>query len=120
MSNDPARNTNRSRLTLGIFLMALGLVLLAANLGYELPHGWWRFYPFVLLAFGAIGLVLPSPHLDRSGGVWLTAAGLYCAAGEFDLFNLGWAGAWPVFVIAAGASFMLRGREPRRSDERSQ
>lgn len=108
MSDDPSsRNGNRTRLVLGIFLVALGAVLLAANLGYELPYGWWRFYPFILIAFGALGVVMPSRHLDRSGGVWLLAAGLYCLEGVFDFIDLGWSGAWPIFVIAAGVTFML-------------
>ena len=46
--------------------------------------------------------------LDRSGGVWLLATGIYCVIGVFGLFGLGWGGAWPIFVIAAGLSFILR------------
>jgi peptidoglycan/LPS O-acetylase OafA/YrhL len=107
MSDVSTRNSNRSRLVLGIFLIVLGAVLLAANLGFELPYGWWRFYPFIFIVFGALGLFMPSRHLDRSGGVWLLAIGVYCAIGVYDLFDLGWTGGWPVFVIAAGASFML-------------
>ena len=107
MSDVSTRNSNRSRLVLGIFLIVLGAVLLAANLGYELPYGWWRFYPLVFVAFGLLGLFMPSRHLDRSGGVWLLATGVYCAIGVYDLFALGWTGGWPVFVIAAGATFML-------------
>lgn len=107
MSDESTRNTNRSRFVLGIFLIGLGALLLAANLGYALPEGWWRLYPFVFILFGALGLIAPSRHLDRSGGVWLLATGLYCMMGVFDLFGLGWAGGWPIFIIAAGASFML-------------
>jgi hypothetical protein len=99
----------------GIVLIALGGVLLAANLGYELPYRWWRFYPFVFIVLGVLGILMPSRHLDRSTGVWLLATGLYCAMGVYYWFGLGWAGAWPVFVIAAGASFLLH----RRPDEAS-
>ena len=108
MSEASSPNSKRTRLVVGIFLILLGGVLLAANLGYALPFGWWRFYPFILMSFGVLGLATPSKHLDRAGGVWLLASGIYCAIGEFDLFNLGWWRAWPVFVIAAGASFVLR------------
>lgn len=107
MSDVSTRNTNRSRLVLGVFLIGLGALLLAANLGYALPEGWWRFYPFVFIVFGVLGLAMPSRNLDRAGGVWLLATGLYCMTGVFNLFGLGWSGAWPIFVIAAGASFML-------------
>jgi hypothetical protein len=98
---------DRSRLVLGIFLILLGAVLLAANLGYALPVGWWQYFPVPFIALGLWGIIAPNRHLDRSGGVWLLAIGIYCLTGIFDLLNLGWSGAWPIFVIAAGASFML-------------
>jgi hypothetical protein len=65
------------------------------------------------MALGILGLVLPTRHLDRSGGIWLFATGLYCLVGVFGMFGLGWGSAWPIFVIAAGLSFLVRdaGRE---------
>jgi hypothetical protein len=114
----PHRNAARSRLVLGVFLLALGGLMLAINLGYQLPIAWWRYFPVPLIALGVWGLVLPSRHLDRSGGIWLLATGVYCLIGVFGLFSLGWGSAWPIFVIAAGLSFMVRdvGRERRTPD----
>jgi len=109
MSNiPPDRDTGRSSLVLGIFLLGLGAVMLAINLGYGLPLGWWQYFPVPLIVLGLWGLIAPSRHLDRSGGVWLLATGIYCVIGVFGLFGLGWGGAWPIFVIAAGLSFILR------------
>jgi len=82
--------------------------MLAVNLGYEIPTGWWRYFPVPLIALGLWGLVLPTRHLDRSGGIWLLATGLYCLVGVFNLFGLGWGTAWPIFVIASGLSFLVR------------
>jgi hypothetical protein len=111
----PHRHAGRSRLVLGLFLLALGGVMLAINLGYDMPIGWWRYFPVPLIALGLWGLVLPTRHLDRSGGIWLLATGLYCLVGVFNLFGLGWGTAWPIFVIASGLSFLVRdsGRERR-------
>jgi hypothetical protein len=103
----PYHRPRRSRLVLGIFLLALGGLLLAVNLGYGLPAGWWQYLPVVLIALGLWGLILPSRHLDRGGGIWLLATGLYFLAGIFDLWGLGWSGAWPIFVIAAGLGFIV-------------
>lgn len=97
----------RSRLVLGLFLLALGAALLAINLGYDLPVGWWRHAPWVLVVLGVWGLAWPNPHLGRSGGVWLLATGLYVLFGLFHWWGLGFASAWPIFVIAAGASVLL-------------
>jgi hypothetical protein len=108
---------DRSRLVVGIFLILLGAVLLAANLGYALPIGWWQYFPVPFIALGLWGIIVPNRHLDRSGGVWLLAIGLYCLTGIFDLFNLGWSGAWPIFVIAAGAGFMLHRRRTESDAE---
>jgi hypothetical protein len=105
----PHRRAGRSRLVLGVFLLALGGLMLAINLGFDLPGGWWRYFPVPLIAFGLWGLILPNRHLDRSGGVWLLASGIYCLIGVFGLFGLAWGTAWPIFVIAAGLSFMVRG-----------
>jgi len=111
----PHRHAGRSRLVLGLFLLALGGAMLAVNLGYEIPTGWWRYFPVPLIALGLWGLVLPGRHLDRSGAIWLLATGLYCLIGVFNLFSLGWGTAWPIFVIASGLSFLVRdiGREHR-------
>lgn len=98
----------RSRLVLGIFLLVLGGLLLAVNLGYGLPVGWWQYLPWVLIGCGAWGLILPNRHLDRVGGVWMLATGLYALIGIFDWWGLGWSGGWPIFVIAAGLGFILQ------------
>lgn len=122
MKDEPAHpQPRRSRLVAGIFLLLLGGLLLAVNLGYALPWDWWQYLPWLLVAVGAWGLVVPSRHLDRVGGVWMLATGLYCLFGIFGWWNLGWGGAWPIFVIAAGLGFILHRHEdrPQPSDQGS-
>lgn len=112
----------RSRLVLGIFLLVLGALLLVVNLGYGLPMGWWEYLPLLLIGFGLWGLILPNRHVDRVGGVWMLATGLYFLIGIFDLWDLGWSGAWPIFVIAAGFGFILHrhdDKQPPANDARA-
>jgi hypothetical protein len=103
----------RSRLVMGIFLLVVGGLLLAVNLGYGLPVGWWQLLPWAVMAVGAFGLILPTRHMDRVGGVWMLAIGLYFLMGIHDWWGLGWSGAWPIFVIAAGLGFILHRHEDR-------
>jgi hypothetical protein len=58
-------------------------------------------------------VILPSRHLDRAGGIWMVASGMYCLIGIFNLWHLGWTTAWPIFLIAAGLSFMVAGNPDR-------
>lgn len=103
----PQHRPRRSRLVVGIFLLVLGALMLAVNLGFGLPAGWWQYLPWLLIAFGVWGLAVPSRHLDRVGGVWMLATGMYFLFGLFNWWGLGWGGAWPIFVIAAGLGFIL-------------
>lgn len=111
MNDESAHRPRRSRLVVGILLLLLGGLLLAVNLGYGLPVGWWHYLPWLLIALGLWGLAVPSRHLDRVGGVWMLATGLYFLIGIFDWWDLGWTGGWPVFVIAAGLGFILHRHE---------
>jgi energy-converting hydrogenase Eha subunit A len=103
----PPPRRGHSRLALGIILLTLGAALLALNLGVRMPWELWRYFPVPLLALGLWGVVSPSRNLDRIGGMWLLANGLFCLIGIFGLFGLGWSSAWPIYIIAAGLSVIL-------------
>jgi hypothetical protein len=107
------RPRERSQLLFGLVLLLIGAVLLADNLGFYIPLKLWKLWPIPLLGFGLIGLLLPTRHLDRAGGMWLFTVGVYGAIGTYDLFNLGW-GAWPVFLIAAGINIIFFDRRRPR------
>jgi hypothetical protein len=101
--------------------MVVGAYLLAENLGFSLPFSIWDFLPVPFLALGVLGLSFPGRHLSRSGGVWMLGVGLYLACGIFNLLGLSWNTAWPIFIIGAGLSVILRrddcwrrGRGPNR------
>lgn len=108
--NEPApERTGRSRLAIGVILMLLGASLLLLNVGITFPWQFWKYFPVLLIALGLWGVASPSNSLDRSGGVWLLAAGIYCLFGIFNLFGFGWHDMWPIFIVATGASIMLHG-----------
>lgn len=108
--NPPDPNSHpsgRSRLAFGVILLILGVMLLALNLGVSWPWHLWKYFSIPFIAFGLWGIVSPSRHLDRVGGIWLLAVGLFCLIGTFGLFGLGWGSAWPIFIIASGFSLIF-------------
>lgn len=111
-----SNRTRRSHLVLGVFLFTIGGILLAANLGYGIPWDILLYWPIVLMAFGLVGLAMPSRHMRRSGGLWLFVSGLYCQIGLTHWFGLGWWSAWPVFVIAAGVDLIFFKHEDKRDE----
>lgn len=115
-----ARRSPAGNLIFGAFFLLLGGLLLAGNLGYEIPVRVWNWWPFLLIALGAARL-LGLGGARRGGGLWLLAAGVYGWIGTWNLFGLTWHSAWPVFLIALGVHFVLpaeRGARPLAEDDR--
>jgi hypothetical protein len=105
----------------GLILIALGLIFLAQNFGYPIPHNWWAL--FILLpafaSFGAAGSMY-----RRNGrritppvtGAFLTGLFLTGLAVVF-LLGIDLGKFWPVLLIVLGLAVLLGGRwrpaEPR-------
>jgi len=106
-----------SQLIFGICLLLFGAVLLAANLGFTIPLDFRLHWPIPLMLFGVVGLVFPSRHLGRTGGLWLFAIGLYGQIGVAGWFGLGWSTAWPLFLIASGLNVIMNRRRPKDSPQ---
>jgi hypothetical protein len=120
MNDVPHRSERRSpaaSLVLGGFLLLLGVLLLAGNLGFELPVRVWDWWPFLLIALGVARLFAPGRRERRGGGFWLIVAGLYGWVGTRGLFGLSWETAWPIFIIAVGIQFVVRALWPRAVGE---
>ena len=103
----------------GLFLIALGGMLLAANLGVDLPHRVWSYWPFLLIAMGLARMLFVGGSESVGDGFWILLGGLY---GWISIWNVGaltWATAWPIFVIAGGLSVLMRPAFLRRGRGRS-
>ena len=105
-----------SPLVMGIVLIVLGALLLALNLGWGLPLALWDYWPLLLIVPGLVAIITPTRHMNRSGGIWLLATGIYCQISITDFVGLGWFSAWPVFVIAYGLD-MITGSGPACLDK---
>lgn len=105
-------NPNSHNWTLGLAIMVIGGLLLARNLGVELPflsfHNWWAF--FILLA--AIGPLQQAYISFRTEGVGtsmfnsLISAAIIIFVALIFLADLSFKIWWPVFVILGGLYMM--------------
>jgi hypothetical protein len=105
---DDAKSTRRERrgrlgrLVLGLYLLLIGALILASNLGYDVPGELWSYWPFLVLGLGVANLVGSDDREQRRNGYWLVVAGVYGMICVFDWLGLSWGSAWPVFLIAWG------------------
>lgn len=110
-----------NRLIWGFFLIAVGALLLAVNLGVSLPHGVWNYWPFLLIVMGAAKMIFTRDGAICGDGLWLLLGGLYGWISIWHVWGLTWGTAWPIFVIAGGLSVLLKPvldrRAPRGGDQ---
>jgi len=106
------------RLVIGIYLLLIGALALADNLGYAVPGKLWSYWPFLLIGLGVMKIASPSGSENRRGGLWLITAGLYGWISIWHLFGLEWGTAWPIFLVAAGVGIVFDDFFPRRCRRR--
>jgi hypothetical protein len=107
-----SRRSGRSNFVTGVILLCAGGLLLALNLGLDIPWYLWKYFPVPMIAFGLWGILSPGRNLDRIAGLWLLTNGLYCLISVFGLFGLGWATAWPIYIVTLGISVLARQDSP--------
>lgn len=100
------RNKVLGRRVLGSYLILIGLLIFAVNLGFEVSHVVRSYWPILLLVAGGAKL-LSADREARSEGFWLMLAGLYCWVSVWNLWGLSWGTAWPIFLVAGGLSMIL-------------
>jgi hypothetical protein len=122
------RNDPLNTVTWAAILIWAGLAFLAQNMGWlaqvsfnRLPEGWnvgsleaWTVIFIgagVILLINALARVLIPAYRSPIGGTIVLAA-VFMGIGLGNLF--GWAVVWPIILIAAGLSILLRGMVRRK------
>jgi hypothetical protein len=116
------RETRSGRLVLGGVLLVIGAVLLAAELGFEVPIRLWNWWPIVPLALGVSRLLFSTDPERRRGAYWLIVVGVWGGICVLGLFGLDWGSSWPIWLIAVGLRVVLdgvAGPRPRRVSHES-
>jgi hypothetical protein len=106
------------RVTLGIIVLTLGLLMLVNRAGY-FDFDAMRLFPgAVLMAMGITRIVFGSrPRDARRGpspivhGLWLMTIGSWLIVNMLQLFGLTFERSWPLLLIAGGAFIVARAME---------
>ncbi|MBL0740318.1 LiaF transmembrane domain-containing protein [Chryseolinea lacunae] len=107
-SQDWESGNNRGRIAGGIFVVGVGSVLLARQLGADIPE-WVFSWPMIPIV---IGLFVGIKHSFRQMG-WLipVAIGTFFLMKDFIGFDL--LPFWPVIIIIVGLAIMIKPRRNR-------
>jgi len=94
-----------AKLLVGVFIVALGILFLADNLGYLEADDYLLYWPVILLVVGVVNLAQPGGRLK--GGIFLIVGGWIL------LFNMGIVDIeirvfWPLILVALGAGLVWR------------
>jgi len=111
-SFDTRRHALR-RATFGVLVIGFGVAALLDNLqlfGIPLVHTFW---PLALVVWGLARMAWPHHAGNRVFGLVVVVIGALLTAHNLGYGNFSLHQWWPVFVIAAGASILLRGCSPR-------
>lgn len=100
------------RVLFGLGVIGIGTLALLDNLnvfGVPLLRTFW---PLALVLFGLSRIVWPRHAGSWLFGLVLVIVGSVMTAQNLDLVSIRWRDWWPVFIILAGASILLRGLFP--------
>jgi hypothetical protein len=111
--------TRQRGLFFGLALIVLGTLLTLDRLGFADANAYWAYWPLLLVALGLGRLVGPVGPDERRHGGWLVFIGGVLLLHTLHLFRLH--DSWPLFVVAAGVSWIWGGwrgevRTRRRGD----
>ena len=105
-----------SQLTIGLVVIAVGLIMLAGQFGDRWDWNFSRLWPVVFVMLG-IGRLVRTDGEPRSSALWMFFLGGIFLLHTFRVLTL--SHSWPLFIVAGGLSMMFhrdgdRDRNKRR------
>jgi hypothetical protein len=86
----------------GFLLIGFGVLLLSGTLGLDIGRA-WSWWPFALLALGAVRFATARRYGKRRGGLVMMLLGAWGWVSISGLWGLGWRNSWPLLIIGFGA-----------------
>ncbi len=103
------RRRNWGGLTVGLVLIALGLLFLLREFevitGSIFIHGWWA---LLVAGVGLAKLVGSRQAKDLGGGVTLTLIGAWLYLAHTGNLGFTYGNSWPLILVAVGAGMVTR------------
>ncbi len=105
-----------SRIIIAIFIILIGALLLAKNLGMEIPFDAWELWPLLLIFVGVGHLIRPPRSRQPVSGIILILLGFIFLGNTLGWFYFNFSQLWPVFLIFVGLA-MIGKRSWKVADE---
>lgn len=106
LTHEPRRGMDMPKLTMGLFLVAIGLTFLFDRLYWWNSHEVFRFWPLWLIGFGVLRVSYPRPGRSRIAGFWPILIGGIFLMDTLDVMSIN--DSWPLFIVGGGILMMLR------------
>ena len=90
----------------GVILVALG-VLFFVDRQAQFGGGFWKLWPFAMVAIAALKLANARDWPERRGALWLLFVGGWLLVNTLGVFDLIWGTSWPLLVIGIGVLLVL-------------
>lgn len=98
---DSGSGSRSGALVGGVILVALG-VLFFVDRHAQLGGGFWKLWPFAMVAIAAVKLANARDWAERRGALWLLFVGGWLLVNTLGVFDLTWGTSWPLLVIGMG------------------
>ncbi len=104
------------QLVLGLIIIAVGVIFTLDNLDVLYARDYLRYWPVLLIAYGAVKTFQPHAGGGRFWGVVLMFVGAGLLIDRLDIFYFRLWDFWPLLLVALGAMMILRTGYRRRGD----
>lgn len=104
------------QIVLGFIIVAVGVIFTLDNLDMVYARDYLRYWPALLVVYGAVKTFQPHSGGGRFWGIVLMFAGAAMLIDRMDIFYFRLWDFWPLLLVALGAMMILRTGYRRRSD----
>jgi hypothetical protein len=109
---DKRHSCTSPQLVIGLLVLSLGVLFLLNNLGYADAHDWFRFWPVIIVALGAVKLFHARHAGAALGASFWILAGTWLLLNKLNIVKLEFWRAlllyWPLLLVGVGLSIVWR------------